>query len=129
MAMTQPAKKVTSRQELAELRKSFKSHTLMRLVSEDHDKRTEVNVGMGTCGIKAGSRDTMLAMLDEVVTSGLDNVSVMAVDCMDCDLAPVVEVKIPGKDAVRYKKVDAAIAKEIVKQHLIGGGVVESAKI
>ena len=134
MSMTQPAKKVISREELAELRKAFRGHTLMRMVSEEPEKRTEVNVSMSTCGIKAGARDTMLTLVDEVAASGLDHVSVIAVGCMansheECSYEPVIEIKAPGKDAVRYKTVDVATAKEIVQQHLVGGSIVERAKI
>ena len=128
---TKPIKKITSRDELKKLREEFRAVTLMREVSEEPEKRVEVNVNMATCGIKAGARDTLLAFVDEIVASGLDDkVSVMAVDCSGlCEVEPVVQIVEPGKGAVRYKKVDAALAKEIVKEHLIGGNVVQRAKV
>ncbi|MCL2617746.1 MAG: hypothetical protein FWD98_01710 [Defluviitaleaceae bacterium] len=133
MSMTVPAKKITSRQELAELKKAFKGHTLMRMVSEEPEKRREISVSMGTCGIEAGARDTMLAMLDEVVAQELDDVSIMAVDCMspadDCSAEPIVKVEFPGEKSVRYKNVDVATGIEIVQQHLAKGNIVERAKI
>ena len=130
MGMTRPAAKIISRGELAKLRQDFRGHTLMRIVSEEPEKRTEVNVSMADCGIKAGARDTLLALMGEVVAGGLEHVSVMAVDCAgNCETEPVIEVKAPGQDPVRYKNVDVATAKEIVKQHLLGGNIVEHAKI
>ena len=134
MSLTRPAKKINSREELEKLKKEFRAVTLMREISEEPEKRTEILVSMATCGIKAGARDTMLTLVDEVAANGLENVSVMAVDCMansveECSLEPVIEIKVPGQAAVRYKGVDVATAKEIVKEHLIGKNILERAKV
>ncbi len=37
-----------------------------------------------------------------------------------CHSEPTVEVVVPGMPTVIYGKVDAALAKEIVKKHIIG---------
>ena len=130
MSLTRPAVKISSREELSKLRQVFRGHTLMRLVSEEPEKRTEVHVSMADCGIKAGARDTLLALVDEVAASGLEHVAIMAVDCAgSCETEPVIEVKAPGQNSVRYKNVDVATAREIVKQHLLGGSIVERAKM
>jgi (2Fe-2S) ferredoxin len=126
---TKPLKRIASREELAKLRAEFRAVTLMREVSEEPEKRIEVNVSMATCGIAAGARDTMLAFVDEVAASGLNGtVSVMAVDCVgQCEIEPVVDVAYPGERIVRYKHVDVPMAKRIVKEHLVDGAVVEDA--
>ncbi|MCL2853670.1 MAG: (2Fe-2S) ferredoxin domain-containing protein [Defluviitaleaceae bacterium] len=130
MGMTKPAKKIASREELAKLKKEFHAVTLMREISENPENRTEVVVSMETCGIKAGARDTMLAFVDEVAANGLEQVSVLAASCAgNCDAEPVIEIKMPGRSPVRYKNVDVATAKEIVKEHLVLGNIVERAKM
>ena len=122
--------KIKSRKELAELKEQFRGIVLMRLVSDEPEKRIEVNVAMAECGIRSGARDILNLLFSEVTSAKLENVSVMAVDCMGkCDVEPTVEVKFPGQDPVRYKSVDEAVAREIVKSHLIGGKIVERAKM
>jgi len=122
--------KIKSRKELAELKEKFRGAVLMRLVSDEPEKRIEVNVSMGDCGIRAGARDVLSLMFNEMVNTKVENASVMAVDCMgSCDVEPTVEVIFPGQAPVRYKMVDEAVAKEIIQSHVIGGKVVEKAKM
>lgn len=123
-------KKINTRADLAAVKAKYRDRVLMRLISEEPSKRVEVLVGMADCGIKAGAKDTLNVFFEEVNKSPLENVSVIAVDCMGaCDLEPMVEIKFPDKENVRYKNVDAALAKEIVSGHLVGGKVVDRAKV
>ena len=122
--------KIKSREELAALRDKYRGNVLMRLLTDYAESRTEVTVAMADCGIAAGARDTLKVLFDEVNNAKLEDVSVIAVDCMgNCGDEPTVEVAIPGKPVVRYKKVDAAVAKEIVSKHLVGGNIVDHAKM
>jgi len=122
--------KINSRKELAELKEKFRGAVLMRLVSDVPENRIEVNVGMGECGIKAGARDILKLMFNEVTDAKLENTSVIAVDCMGkCDVEPTVEIVFPGQAPVRYQCVNEAIAKEIIKSHVIDGKIVEQAKM
>ena len=122
--------KIKSRKDLQALRDQYRGNVLMRIVSDNAETRTEVNVGMADCGIAAGARDTLKTFFDEVNHARLETVSVMAVDCMNnCENEPTVEIKIPGKPVVRYKNVDVAAAKEIVKEHLVGGNIVTKLEV
>ena len=122
--------KIKSREDLQALRDKYRGNVIMRIVSDNAESRTEVNVGMADCGIAAGARDTLKTLFDEINHAGLEKVSVMAVDCMgDCDNEPTVEIKMPGKPVVRYKKVDITAAKEIVKEHLVGGNIVTKLEV
>lgn len=122
--------KIKSREDLQALRDKYRGNVIMRLVSDNAESRTEVTVGMADCGIKNGARDTLKVLFDEVNNAKLENVSVIAVDCMgSCGDEPMVQVVIPGKPPVRYKKVDAAAAKEIVSQHLVGGNIVTKLEV
>ncbi|MBP3415998.1 MAG: (2Fe-2S) ferredoxin domain-containing protein [Spirochaetaceae bacterium] len=84
-------------------------------------KSIQVIVGMGTCGIAAGGKETFRAFLDEVEAKGLDTqVIVRQSGCMSrCAEEPTVEVVVPGMETVIYGKVTPAMAKDIVQTHLI----------
>ena len=122
--------KVTSREDLNTLRNKYRNDVLMRLLSYDSLNRREVTVSMGDCGQANGSMDILKTLFNEVNAAGLEDVSVIAVDCMgSCENEPMVQVTYPGKPPTTYKKVDGAIAKEIVQKHLVGGTVVDHAKM
>jgi len=115
-------KKVTSREDLQALRSKYRDHVLMRLLSYDSLNRREILVGMADCGIAAGAKDVLKTLFDESNIAKLEDVSVIATDCMgSCGDEPMVKVVVPGKEPVVYKKVDTAMAKEIITKHLVGG--------
>ena len=85
----------------------------------------QVTVAMGTCGIAAGARDTMRAILDTIEADGLSGVVVKQTGCIGlCELEPIVQVEIGGAPKVTYGKVLADQAKRIMKEHVVGGHVV-----
>ena len=113
---------IKSREDLTALRNKHRDEVIMRLISYDSSNRTEVTVGMADCGMAAGARDTLKALFDEVNNARLEDVSVIAVDCMgDCENEPTVKITAPGKPTLSFTKVDVAQAKEIVTKHLVGG--------
>ncbi|MDR2482525.1 MAG: (2Fe-2S) ferredoxin domain-containing protein [Treponema sp.] len=91
-------------------------------------KEIQVIVGMGTCGIAAGAKATLDAFINALDEEKLvDSVLVRQTGCMGlCHSEPTVEVAVPGMPAVIYGKVDAAVAAEIVKKHLIGRELVDN---
>lgn len=82
----------------------------------------EILVGMATCGIAAGARETLAGILEAIDEEGLENIKVVSVGCLGyCHSEPVIQVNIPGDEPVLYGKVDRKKAKEIIKKHIIGG--------
>jgi NADP-reducing hydrogenase subunit HndB len=82
----------------------------------------QVIVGMGTCGIAAGARDTMKAILDTIEKDGLNGILVTQTGCIGlCEREPIVQVIIGNQPKVTYGKVDPEIAKQILKDHVING--------
>jgi len=73
--------------------------------------------------MSSGCQATQKALLDELVKQGLDKeIKVIETGCIGtCDLGPVIVVY---PDGVFYRKVDADDAREIVKEHLLKGRVV-----
>jgi len=79
-----------------------------------------VVVGMGTCGIAAGARETMLAVIDELKKRHKMDVTVSETGCVGlCVKEPILEVEIPGQQKVMYGNVDPSRARQIVGSHVI----------
>lgn len=86
----------------------------------------QVIVGMGTCGIAAGARETMKAVLETIEQDGLTGILVTQTGCIGlCEKEPIMQVVI-GDAKVVYGKVSADVARQIMKEHVVGGKVVEN---
>jgi NADP-reducing hydrogenase subunit HndB len=105
--------------DLRQLRDS-KKDDLRRRDAEGKD--IQVIVGMGTCGIAAGAKQTLDAFINALDDNKLvDKVLVRQTGCMGlCHSEPTVEVISPGMPNVIYGNVDAPTAKEIVNKHILG---------
>jgi NADP-reducing hydrogenase subunit HndB len=84
-------------------------------------KDIEIVVGMATCGIAAGAKDTMSAILTELENQNMQNVILRQTGCMGfCYAEPTVEVRVPGMPDILYGNVDKETAVKIVRKHLLG---------
>lgn len=114
---------IKSLEDLKALRDKYKGNVDMRSNIDDLNK-IRISVGMATCGIASGSRETINAIVEEVKVQGLTYVSVVQTGCLGyCYAEPVVEVSMPGKEPVLYGNINAIKAKEIVDRHLKNGEV------
>ena len=109
--------------ELAEIREKNRS----KVILPDGSKNLRVVVGMATCGIAAGATPVLNALVEGVKKEGIaDRVAVVQTGCVGvCQYEPVVEVYEAGKDRVTYVKMTAEKAERVLKEHLMGGKVVE----
>lgn len=120
--------KLKSLDELRKLRDQAAENTKLRDV--DDEKRAVLAVGMATCGIAAGARTTMSALRDAIDKNGVQNVSIVATGCFGyCYAEPLVEVRMPGQEPIRYGNVDEARAREIVEKHIMRGELLDNAII
>ena len=111
-----------SLEELAALRERMKNNVAMR---QDNSTATRVVVGMATCGIAAGARPVLTAVVEEVNRRGLKDVVVTQAGCIGmCKLEPIVEVFQPGKEKVTYVKMTPEKVSRIVTDHLVNGSPV-----
>jgi NADP-reducing hydrogenase subunit HndB len=86
---------------------------------------TKIVVGMGTCGIAAGARETLGAIMDELDKRNIQEVAVTQTGCMGmCEQEPIVEVIRSGEPRIIYGRVDAERARRIVVQHVVNNVVV-----
>lgn len=105
-------------EELQKLRETKKRELEKREVT---GKDIEILVGMATCGIAAGAKQTLSAFLNELEAQNLSNVVVRQTGCMGyCYAEPTVEIRMPGIPNIIYGKVDPETAVKIVRKHIIG---------
>ena len=86
----------------------------------------QVVVSLGSCGIAAGALDTFKAVQDQIEADHLSGVRLSQTGCAGlCKYEPIVEVI--GADATRvaYGRVTPAVARRIVREHVVSGQVVE----
>ncbi|MDR1117592.1 MAG: (2Fe-2S) ferredoxin domain-containing protein [Oscillospiraceae bacterium] len=109
--------------ELKEIREKMQSTMNIR---KDSDDNIRVVVGMATCGIAAGARPVLAALVDDVGVRGLGNVKISQTGCIGvCRLEPIVEVYEPGKEKVTYVNMTPDKAKRVVAEHLVNHSVVD----
>ena len=108
--------------ELQAIRERMKDNVTMRSGSGS----IRAVVGMATCGIAAGARPVLSALVEEVANLGIsEKVTVTQTGCIGlCRYEPIVEVYEADKEKVTYVKMTAEKARRIAKEHLQNGRIV-----
>lgn len=89
--------------------------------------RAKITIHMGTCGIAAGARKVMTAVLKEIEEQKTKDVIVTTSGCAGlCSREPMATVEILGKPPVKYCDLNEEKIKEIFSQHVIKGEIVEA---
>lgn len=111
--------------ELEAIRK--KAENMVALRSERDGIR--VVVAMATCGISAGARSVMMALMEEVNKWQLKNVVITQTGCIGaCRLEPMMEV-YQGEEKITYVKLTPEDTRKIVTEHFVNGRVVSECTI
>ena len=107
--------------------KRIKEETLKAMDLRQSKDRGKIVVAMGTCGIAAGAKDTLMAVIEELDKAGVHDVQVVQSGCMGlCDREPTIEVSMKDQPSIIYGDVDDANARRIVREQVQGGqGVAE----
>lgn len=106
--------------ELEEIRK----RTLEQLNLRINKDGLRIVVGMATCGIAAGARPVMNALVEELKKRNISNVSVTMTGCIGvCRLEPIIEVIDPKGEKVTYVKMTAEKAVRVVAEHVANGRI------
>ena len=110
---------------LAQL-EEIRNKTLAKInLRKEDDTSIRVVVGMATCGIAAGARPVMKALMDEIEKRNVANCYVTQTGCIGvCRLEPIVEVYLPGSEKITYVKMDAEKAVKVVNETLVNGKVI-----
>jgi NADP-reducing hydrogenase subunit HndB len=108
-------------QDLAKIREKTKSLMTIR----ESQGRARVTVHMGTCGIAAGARDIMDALLDEISKSKVQDVIVTTSGCAGlCNKEPMATVELKDQPPVKYGDLTAEKMRRIFVKHVLGGKMV-----
>ena len=87
--------------------------------------RARVTVHMGTCGIAAGARDVMAALLAEIERQGLTDVVVTTSGCAGlCSREPMATVEVRSEAPVKYVNLTPEKMAQVVREHIVGGRAV-----
>ncbi len=117
-------KRLASAEELAK----FRDEVVERL--SKRDKRTQVKVHLGTCGISSGARKVLEAFQREVEGRRLSNVTVLKAACIGlCDREPIVTIIHPTRGKTIYYDLSEDKVPRVVEQHLSNNKVVGEWKL
>ena len=87
--------------------------------------RARITVHMGTCGIAAGARKIMAAILALVEEKNTKDVIVTSSGCAGlCSREPMMTVELKGKAPVKYVDLTEKKVQEIFTQHVMKGDIV-----
>jgi NADP-reducing hydrogenase subunit HndB len=88
--------------------------------------RAKITVHMGTCGIAAGARKIMSALMNLVEAREAKDIILTTSGCAGlCSREPMVTVELKGEAPVKYVDLDQARTERIFQQHVLSGAVVE----
>ncbi|OPX41687.1 MAG: (2Fe-2S) ferredoxin domain-containing protein [Deltaproteobacteria bacterium] len=106
--------------DLKKIKERVKKDTALR----EGGSTVKVTVHMGTCGIAAGAREVMDALLDEMNETDRQDIRIVVSGCMGmCSSEPNVTVEMQGKDPVIYQHMDANKMRQVFKRHILLGEV------
>jgi NADP-reducing hydrogenase subunit HndB len=87
--------------------------------------RAKVIVHMGTCGISAGAREVMGALLAEIETRGVMDVMVTTSGCAGlCSREPMATVELMGQAPVKYVDLKPERMLRVFHEHVLEGRIV-----
>ncbi len=90
------------------------------------EARAKVTVHMGTCGIAAGARKIMSALMSELERREEKDIILTTSGCAGlCSREPMVTVERKGEAPVKYVDLDEDKAKKIFQDHVLAGTVVK----
>ena len=105
-------------EDLAKIREKTKGTTTLR---EGGPYRVKITVHMGTCGIAAGARKIMEAVIKEIEERNIQDIFLTTSGCAGlCSREPMATVEFTGKTPVKYVDLTPGKIKEIFEKHIIG---------
>jgi len=110
-------------EDLKAIQEKVKQQKILR----DGFANARIVVHMGTCGIAAGARDVMKALLDEIEQREVKDVIVTTSGCAGlCSKEPMATVEIAGKPPVKYVNLNAEKIRRILNEHVLAGTILTS---
>jgi NADP-reducing hydrogenase subunit HndB len=81
---------------------------------------------MGTCGIAAGARGIMDAVMKEIEDRNITDIFLTNSGCAGlCSREPMMTVEVVDKPPIKYIELTPEKVKTIFDKHIVGGNVVQ----
>ena len=88
--------------------------------------RAKITVHMGTCGIAAGARKIMNALMEEIEKRNVDDVILTNSGCAGlCSREPMATVELKDEAPVKYVDLTPEKIRKIFSEHVLNGKIVE----
>ena len=108
-------------EDLNKIAERMRHQTLLR----DGAGRAKVTVHMGTCGISAGARKIMSALMTLIEQQGVQDVILTTSGCAGlCSREPMMTVELKDQAPVKYVDLTEEKAGKIFSAHVLGGKIV-----
>jgi NADP-reducing hydrogenase subunit HndB len=112
------SERISSPQDLLKLRDAARSQVDLR----GGPKEAKAVVHMGTCGIAAGARDVVAALVSELDARGVHTVTVRQSGCIGlCDQEPMLTYTDKEGMSFLYGKLNREKVARIVESHVVKG--------
>ncbi len=93
-----------------------------KLTLRQGQPKVKITVHMGDCGIAAGARRVMDALLEALLDMDRPDIQVLAAGCIQrCDGEPIVTVEIDESPKTSYQKMDPEKIRRVVSGHILKG--------
>ena len=117
--------KIKSLDDLRKMKQKVESEMNIREKSNASENMIQIRVAMATCGIAAGARSVMNAIIDKVERDHIPAVVTQG-GCMGyCYAEPTLEVTKPGQDPVVFGYVTVDKAIDIVDKYIKNGELLD----
>lgn len=117
--------KIKSLADLRKMKEAVQSKIKLRENSDHPDQVVQVKVGMATCGIASGAKDTMSYFIEQLEQEAIDAV-VTQTGCMGfCYAEPTVEITLPNKEPVLFGHVGKQRVREIIDSYIKRGELID----
>ncbi|MEW6482480.1 MAG: (2Fe-2S) ferredoxin domain-containing protein [bacterium] len=112
--------------DLKKIKEEHKAQATLR----EGGQRVKITVHMGTCGIAAGARNVMSAIMDEIGKRNITDIIVTTSGCAGmCSKEPMMTVEIVGSSPVKYGMLDDEKTRKIFSEHILSGNVLSDLAI
>jgi NADP-reducing hydrogenase subunit HndB len=105
--------------------KAIRERARQTMAARSGEARAKVTVHMGTCGIAAGAREVMGALLKDIEARQLTDILVTTSSCAGlCSQEPMATVELPGRAPLKYVDLTPEKIVRVLLEHVLGGRVV-----
>ena len=104
--------------------KKIKEKTIRETSLRHGTAKIKITVHMGTCGIAAGAREVMTALIEEMAEVDRPDIRIVSSGCIGmCSSEPNVTVEIEKQDPFVYQRMDANKMRQVFRRHVLLGEV------